>query len=574
MNTITSPEQQPIESGPYANAGLAIMTTLSNYGIDTVFGIPGTHNLEFYRHLAPLGIHPVTSRHEQGAGYAADGWAQQTGLPGVVITTSGPGLLNALSAAGTAYCESRPLLLLSPGPALGDEFADRGALHETKDSTAAAGAIVEWSLRATSAEEAVEAIHRAFALFRGTRPRPVHLEVPLDVLEVPAALSSRLLAARPAPDPSLANDDAVATAARLLAGAARPVILAGGGSLPGRGALRAVAEALPAPVVTTLNGKGALPESHPLSLGSDIRLPAAQALCNDADVLLVVGSKVGEAELWGGEVAPRGTVIRVDILERQMDTNLSADVRLVGHSAAVLPQLFEAVRSALSEAATAALTDPDPRGSGLTTRLSALRAELKDAGRAMAPDLAALACEIQAAVPADTIIAGDSSQITYFGTSTFIPQDEPHSFLYTPAYATLGYGLPAAIGAKVAAPERPVVAVVGDGALMFAVQEFATAVEQGLDLVVVCVDNGGYAEIKQNEADRGIAPVGVDLRQPDWAALATAFGGHGVSVSAPAEVRPAVEQALAAGGVRLVHVPLGVFSGVRRAEEPSEDAQG
>ncbi|MGO4453533.1 thiamine pyrophosphate-binding protein [Arthrobacter sp. RAF14] len=556
MNTITSPEQQPVETGAHANTGLAIMTTLSNYGVDTIFGIPGTHNLEFYRHLAPLGIHPVTSRHEQGAGYAADGWAQQTGLPGVVITTSGPGLLNALSAAGTAYCESRPLLLLSPGPALGDEFADRGALHETKDSTAAAGAIVEWSLRATSAEEAVEAIHRAFQLFRGTRPRPVHLEVPLDVLEGPAALNGRLLAARPAPAPTPADDDAVATAARLLAAAVRPVILAGGGSLPGRGALRALAETLPAPVVTTLNGKGALPESHPLSLGSDIRLPAAQELCNEADVLLVVGSKVGEAELWGGEVAPRGTVIRVDILERQMDTNLRADVRLVGHSAAVLPQLLAAVRTAPSDMEVAG---GESRGTGLNDRLSGLRAELKEAGRAMAPDLAALACEIQAAVPEDTIIAGDSSQITYFGTSTFIPQDEPHSFLYTPAYATLGYGLPAAIGAKVAAPERPVVAVVGDGALMFAVQELATAVEQGLDLVVVCVDNGGYAEIKQNEADRGIAPVGVELRQPNWAALATAFGGHGVSVSAPGEVRAAVEQALAAGGVQLVHVPLDIF---------------
>src|SRR6185312_4008683 len=124
------------------NAGYAILKTLRNYGVDTIFGIPGTHNLEFYRHLAPLGIHPVTTRHEQGAGYGADGWAQQTGLPGVVITTSGPGLLNALSAAGTAYCESRPLIILSPGVALGAEFADIGSLHETKDSTAAAGAIV------------------------------------------------------------------------------------------------------------------------------------------------------------------------------------------------------------------------------------------------------------------------------------------------------------------------------------------------------------------------------------------------------------------------------------------------
>ncbi|MDP5225711.1 MULTISPECIES: thiamine pyrophosphate-binding protein [Arthrobacter] len=553
MSTLTTPTLTVSPLTPantasdHRNAGLAVMTTLRNYSIDTVFGIPGTHNLELYRHLAPLGIRPVTSRHEQGAGYAADGWSQQTGLPGVVITTSGPGLLNALSAAGTAYCESRPLLLLSPGPALGDEFADRGTLHETKDSTGAAGAIVEWSLRVSSAEEAVEAVHRAFALFRGTRPRPVHIEIPLDVLEGLAEPSEALLAARPAPAPQPADDDAVAMAARLLAGAERPAVLAGGGSLPGRGALLELVERLGAPVVTTLNGKGALPESHPLSLGSDIRLPGAQALCNEADVLLMVGSKLGEAELWGGEVAPQGTVIRVDILERQMDTNVTADVRLVGHSAAVLPQLAEAVAALRPEAA-------EPRD------LSALRAELKDGARAMAPQLAALACEIQAAVPADTVIAGDSSQITYFGTSTFIPQDAPHSFLYTPAYATLGYGLPAAIGAKVGAPERPVVAVVGDGALMFAVQELATAVEQGLDLVVICVDNGGYAEIKQNEADRGIPAVGVELHQPDWPALATAFGGHGVTVSSAAEVRPAVAQAVAAGGVRLVHVPLRVFS--------------
>ncbi|MFJ3956739.1 thiamine pyrophosphate-binding protein [Arthrobacter sp. NPDC090010] len=556
METLATPgTQQAIGPDTHRNAGLAIMTTLKNYGIDTVFGIPGTHNLELYRHLAPLGIHPVTSRHEQGAGYAADGWAQQTGLPGVVITTSGPGLLNALSAAGTAYCESRPLLLLSPGPALGDEFADRGTLHETKDSTGAAGAIVEWSLRAASAEEAVDAIHRAFELFRSTRPRPVHLEIPLDVLEGAAELPVGLLAARPSPAPQRADDDAVATAARLLTAARRPVVLAGGGSLPGRDALLALAELLGTPVVTTVNGKGAIPESHPLSLGSDIRLPGAQTLCNEADVLLMVGSKLGEAELWGGEVAPEGTVLRVDILERQMDVNLSADVRLVGHSAAVLPQLLDAVLAGRPELPEVAMERVQSKAS----ELAALRSDLKDAARAMAPDLAALACELQAAVPADTVIAGDSSQITYFGTSTFIPQEAPHSFLYTPAYATLGYGLPAAIGAKVGAPERPVVAVVGDGALMFAVQELATAVEQGLDLVVVCVDNGGYAEIKQNEADRGIAPVGVELRQPDWAALATAFGGHGVSVASSQDLGPAVAEALSAGGLQLVHVPLQLF---------------
>src|SRR3954447_4532608 len=208
----TLDQQTPAVPGqiPAENAGLAVMTVLRNYGIDAVFGIPGTHNLEFYRHLAPLGIRPVTSRHEQGAGYAADGWAQQRGLPGVVITTSGPGLLNALSAAGTAYCESRPLIILSPGVALGAEFADVGTLHETKDPTAASGAIVEWSRRVASAAEAVQAVHDAFHLFRTGRPRPVHIEIPLDVLEGPADVAAGEREARPHPGSRAADADAVA----------------------------------------------------------------------------------------------------------------------------------------------------------------------------------------------------------------------------------------------------------------------------------------------------------------------------------------------------------------------------
>lgn len=171
------------------NVGLAVLTTLKNYGIDTIFGIPGTHNLEFYRHLEPLGIRAVTARHEQGAGYAADGWSHQTGKPGVVITTSGPGLLNALSSAATAFCESRPMIVLAPGVPLGSEFADIGLLHETKDTLGAAASVVEWARRVTTPEEAVAAVHDAFELFATGRPRPVYIEVPLNILEGAALLS-------------------------------------------------------------------------------------------------------------------------------------------------------------------------------------------------------------------------------------------------------------------------------------------------------------------------------------------------------------------------------------------------
>ncbi len=545
MQTTTPQTAQTLTAVPAVdNAGFAVLKTLRNYGVDAIFGIPGTHNLEFYRHLVPLGIRPVTTRHEQGAGYGADGWAQQSGLPGVVITTSGPGLLNALSAAGTAYCESRPLIILSPGVPQGGEFADIGSLHETKDPTAAVGAIVEWSRRVHSAAEAVQAVHDAFELFRYGRPRPVHIEVPLNVLEGASNCPVELLEARPVRAGRAAGAAELAKAAELLRGAARPVILAGGGSIRAGAGLAALAELLQAPVVTTLNGKGALAESHALSLGSDIRLPAAQELCNGADVLLVIGSKVGESELWGGTLTPRGIVIRLDILASQAHKNVPSDVTLIGDAAVIVPQLAAELAGLQRDAAD----------------LADVRKTLRRQARELSPVLSRIAEEAASALPANSIVGGDSSQITYLGTASFIPQELPHSLLYTPAYATLGYGLPASIGAKIAAPERPVVCILGDGALMFAIQELMTAVEQGLDLVVVCVDNGGYAEIRANEEDRNIAPVGVDLAQPDWAALGTAFGGTGHRLAHASDFAPALAGALERGGLHLIHVPLHLFT--------------
>lgn len=527
------------------NVGSAILTLIRSYGIDTVFGIPGTHNLELYRPLDRLGMRAITARHEQGAGYAADGWSQRSGLPGVVITTSGPGLLNALSAAGTAYCESRPMLILSPGVARGAEFADVGALHETKDQLAAAAGIVEWARRVDSAPEALQAVHDAFELFRTGRPRPVYLEIPLDLLESTYDPDPELLQARPAPRPQPARDIDVAAAARALAAASRPAILAGGGSTRASEALRAVAERLGAPVVTSLNGKGAIPESHPLAIGSELRLEAARAVLNDADVLLVVGSKIGQSELWGGVIAPAGEVIRVDILESQRHKNLRSDYALIGDATAVLPQLL----AELGEA------DPAP-----VSDVPATRERCAAESAAFAPVEDRVAERIAAILPPGAIVAGDSSQITYYGMTSRVRSEEPASFLYMAAYATLGYGLPAAIGAKLADPGSTVVGVIGDGALMFSIQELQTAVEQRLDLTIVCADNGGYGEIRQNEADRGIAPVGVVLDQPNWPMLVEAFGGTGFAVSDAAELETQIQRAIAHRGVSLVHVPLALFA--------------
>lgn len=550
VNEVSAEErEQALAAGiEVDNVGLAVLRLVRAYGVDTIFGIPGTHNLEFYRHLGRLGMHPVTTRHEQGAGYAADGWSQRTGLPGVVITTSGPGLLNALSAAGTAYCESRPMLILAPGVARGAEFADIGSLHETKDQVAAAGAIVEWARRVQSADEAIAAVHDAFALFRSSRPRPVYIEVPLDLLEGPAHVDPDTLVPR---DTALGEVDleSVAAIAEVLTGAERPAILAGGGSIVARDSLRELAELLAAPVVTSLNGKGVLPEDHPLAIGSELRLEAARAVLNDADVLLVVGSKIGESELWGGEVGPAGAVIRIDILDSQRDKNLAATHALIGDSAQLLPALVDSLR--------ASTAGSQPREA--TVDVAAVRAAGAAEAEAFAPVEYGLAGRIASVLPANAIVSGDSSQITYYGMSSQVRSLEPNAFLYMAAYATLGYGLPAAIGAKVASPDRPVVGVIGDGALMFSIQEFQTAVEQGLDLTIVCVDNGGYGEIQQNELDRGISPVGVQLAQPNWPLLVEAFGGTGFSVTHEQELESKIHEALGTKGVTLVHVPLALF---------------
>lgn len=535
----------PATTEPRHNAGYAILATLKNYGIDTIFGIPGTHNLEFYRHLQELKITPVTTRHEQGASYGADGWSQVSGLPGVVITTSGPGLLNSLSGAATAYAESRPMIILSPGRPVGQEFKDIGALHETKNPTGAVGSILDVSRRVSSAEEAIEIIHNAFRSFTHNRPRPIHIEVPLDILEREVEISPTLLEARPLGKPQPAPADDVAEAARVLAESKRPIIVAGGGSLAAADDLLHLAEALEAPVITSINGKGAIPEKHRLSLGADLRLSEAHRFCREADAMLIIGSKIGEAELWDGDIHPNGPVIRVDIERSQMLTNITPDIELPGNAKAVVPQLLEAL--AAQGVAPGSRAQPD-----LQSVFDALDAE----GRAIAPELAQLNELIMEVLPENTIISGDSSQVTYMGTTTFYRAPRPRSLLYMATYATLGYGLPAAVGAKMAAPSRPVIALLGDGALMFAIQELMTAVELGIDLPIICVENGGYGEIRQNERDRGIADVAVNLAQPDWVTLAQGFGATGFSATIET-LADTVTKALATKGPSLIHLKIG-----------------
>jgi thiamine pyrophosphate-dependent acetolactate synthase large subunit-like protein len=538
--TIHHPIGTTAGTDPFAehrNGGAAVVAALRANGVEVIFGIPGTHNLELYRHLPGAGIRAVTTRHEQGAGYAADGYHQLSGRPGVVITTSGPAVLNVAAAAGTAYAESRALLIISPGLPLGTDGGDAGQLHETKDASGAMGRIVAWSRRVESPDQAAAAVTDAFEFFAAGRPRPVHIEVPLDVLE---QAWTGAAAAAAAPHPRMPDPAEIGQAAAALARATSPVIIAGGGARGASAEIRLLAERLGAPVITTCNGKGVLPEDHPLSVGTSIRFPAVQDFVAAGDVAVVVGSELGDSDLWGGSIGS-DTVIRLDIDAAQLDKNCTASIRLLGDAAA-------GVRAIL-----AALPDGSPIPDA-PQRVSAMKAAFAEQASTEGAPWIAINTALRAALPAGATVVGDSSQVTYFGSAHFFDTQRPGEFLYMAGFATLGYGLPAGIGAKIADPGRPVVVLLGDGALMFSVQEIVTAVEQRLALPIVVMDNSGYAEIKEQERLRGIAPVGVDLHVPDLPALARACGAHGFDARDAEHAAALVTLALAADRPTLIRL--------------------
>jgi acetolactate synthase I/II/III large subunit len=516
--------------------GEALVSSLVAHGVRHVFGIPGTHNLPIYDHLASSPIAHVTPRHEQGAGYAADGYARASGRPGVCVTTTGPGLTNIVTAAATAYHDSVPLLLISPGMSTTVDGRDTGFLHEVKAQSAALGCIVDWSRRVASAEEATAAVHDAFASFASARPRPVHIEIPLDVLAAPAAPQQLPIAAAAPPEPDAVQ---VAHAADVLRAARRPCLLLGGGAVAAAGPAVAIAERLGALVLTTVNGKGVVPEDHPLSLGASLRLPLARRLLSEADVVLAVGTELSESDLWVDDLVLGGELVRVDIDERQLQKNAPSRAPVRGDASAVLTHLLELLGGDLAPSRAAG-------AASLRGRLA------HDAARHGAP-YERLHCEI-ARVARDAIVAGDSAMVVYYRSVHQVRPRAPRRFLYPVGYATLGYALPAAIGAKLARPESPVLAIMGDGGCMFSVAELAMAVELRLPIPLIVVDNGGYGEIKAEMLERGATPLGVDLRSPDFPRLAEALGARGVALRDVAELGARLTEAFAADGPTLIAI--------------------
>ncbi|MGH8353927.1 MAG: 5-guanidino-2-oxopentanoate decarboxylase, partial [Pseudomonas sp.] len=315
--------------------GEFLVKQLQAWGVDTVFGIPGVHTVELYRGLPTSKIRHITPRHEQGAGFMADGYARVSGKPGVCFIITGPGMTNILTAMGQAYADSIPMLVISSVNQRDRLGHGKGYLHELPNQRALTAGVTAFSHTLMSVEELPAVLARAFAVFEGERPRPVHIELPLDIISAPAEhlrVQPKPRIARPAPALAQLREAAVK-----LRAAKRPLLLLGGGCVEAQSEARALASALDAPTALTINAKGLLPPEHPLLLGSNQSLQPVRRLALEADVVLAIGTELGETDydvVFDGNFKLGGELIRIDIDPQQLVRNhaptiaIQSDARL------------------------------------------------------------------------------------------------------------------------------------------------------------------------------------------------------------------------------------------------------
>jgi 5-guanidino-2-oxopentanoate decarboxylase len=522
------------------SVGRYIVALLAANGIDTVFGIPGVHNLELYRGIAATGLRHILVRHEQNAGFAADGFARVSGRAAAAFVISGPGLTNILTAAAQAKTDSVPMLIVASTPVQSSLAKGWGVLHELDDQRAMAAGVAGTARSARSAEDARDHLREAFASFQLGRQRPAYLEIPLDLLAQSTALRpERFAHVGGGPQPTLA---VVEQARDLLAAAERPMIVAGGGARAAGAQLRKLVEILDGYLVTTVAGKGLLPENHPANLGASLQFRPTQELVARADVVLAVGTELSETDFYSGtRLEMTGRLIRIDIDATKLADHYAADVGIWGDASASLEALLQAFAEA-DPARPPQSIPAHPRWRSELGPAASHRARIDEQFNAGARACARLLAAVRAAIPDDAAVFTDMTQAAYLGNYAFAA-DKPGTWFHPSGYGTLGYALPAAIGALVAEPDRTVLALAGDFGFQFTSQELATAVELKLSLPIVVWNNSALGQIRDDMIAAGIPPTGVVGHNPDFLALARAYGAHAERPHGPAELTAAIQAA-------------------------------
>ncbi|MEU8588028.1 thiamine pyrophosphate-binding protein [Streptomyces sp. NPDC048664] len=521
--------------------GDLVVETLAGLGATTVFGLPGQHALGVFDALGRSDLRYVGLRMENNAGFAADAYGRITGEAAPLLLSTGPGALMSLAALQEAAAASAPVLAIgSQVPAAGLGGGRHGYLHELPDQAASFRGVVKSVHSARTPSQIPSALADAWRSALTVPHGPVWVEIPQDVLLAETSLPV-VTAVDATPDERPPRPELTAVAADLLSRAERPVIIAGGGVVraDASGKLRKLAERLDAPVVTTPGGKGAFPWNHPLSLRSWLEDRHTTDFLEDADVLLVVGSGLGELSSNYHTFTPRGRVIQIEADLGKLESNhpalgIHADARLA----------LQALLETVSERRDA--TAPE--------RVRALLDRVAD--RIAAQDLTLeqdVLAAVRRALPSTSPSFWDMTILAYWAWSAFDARGA-NTLHSAQGAGGLGYGFPAALGAAVADPTRPVLAVSGDGGALYSIAELATARQYDLDVTWLIVDDGGYGILREYMSDAFGRTTGTELARPDFAALARSFGVPGVRTT-PETLEQDLAKALAEPGPSVVVLP-------------------
>ncbi len=526
------------------SVGEALVGLLEAYGVTDVFGIPGVHNVEMYRALPRSGITHVLTRHEQGAGFMADGYARASGKPGVCFTITGPGLTNIMTPMGQAYSDSVPMLVISSTLDVKDWGQGRGRLHEMRSQLNAAATVSQIAATCYSARDVQDRVAEAFSLFASARPRPVYLEIPLDVLKQPAGdgWKPRALASKPQATP-----DQVADAVARLSGAESPVIILGGGARHAGRAAAEIAEKTGAVIFSTIAAKGVIPDDHPLLAGAVLPNPLATKVIMASDAILAVGTELSETDLWYQTFDITTGLIRVDIDPASLARPYPADLPITGDASTTLAAI------------SAGLPDNDKTAAS-AVKVAELRIACADSDDDLRQTITTVLDTVRSALPADTIVASDMTQIAY-AANEVLRFSQPDCYLHPAGFGTLGYALPAAIGARVACPDQPVVAMAGDYGVQYTINELGTAAELARPLIVLLWNNDALGQIRDDMVDKGIQPNAVTLVNPDFAALAKAYNCEAIRPQTLDELSSAIKAGLTAQGPVIIEVRPAIVKG-------------
>ncbi|HVY43296.1 MAG TPA: thiamine pyrophosphate-dependent enzyme [Hyphomicrobiaceae bacterium] len=519
-------------------AEIVIKTMLAN-GMDTVYCLPGVQNDDFFDALVRTGgLRPVHTRHEQATAYMALGAALASGNPQAYCVVPGPGFLNTTTPLATAQSLGAPVLAISGQ--IYEQHIGKGIgfLHEIPDQLGIMRTLTKWAAHIDGPEDAGPKIREAFRQLRSGIPQPVGIECGWNMWRKSAEVPFDDEPAKRETPPI--DEDAVEAAAKLLAKAKQPIIVVGGGAQDASAEVKALAEMLQAPVVAYRTGLGVLDHRHYLSH----RIATGYKLWKGADVVLGIGTRLQQQLDWGTD--DRLKIVHLDIDPSRIGRIKKPDVAIVADAA-------EGLRSLLQRLGKHAGKRDSREG-----EMQALKAALAEELAPLAPQKAWIDA-IRAEVPEDGILVEELTQISY-ASRLLYPVYGPRTYLTTGYQGTLGWGLPTALGAKVAMPDRAVISVSGDGGFMFGVQELATAAKHRIPVVALVFTDDAYGNVRRIQQDNYEGRVvASDLTNPDFVKLGESFGLRSVRAKNPASLRKAMSEAIKANEPAVIEIPVGTF---------------